>query len=37
MTMAAIASTIGIALGTTQGSWRPLPLIIDSLPSELVG
>lgn len=31
-TSAAIASTIGTARGTTQGSWRPLPFISVSLP-----
>ena len=33
MVMAAIASTIGTALGSTHGSCRPLALRIVSLPS----
>ena len=33
MVMAAIASTIGTALGSTHGSWRPLALRIVSFPS----
>ena len=34
ISIAAIASTIGIALGTTHGSCLPLPLITDSFPLE---
>lgn len=33
MVIAAIASTIGTALGTTQGSCLPVALIVVSLPS----
>ena len=34
-TIATIASTIGTALGTTHGSWRPLALKFTSCPSLL--
>ena len=33
MTIAAIASTIGTALGSTQGSWRPRAIKVVLLPS----
>lgn len=36
ITIAASASTIGTARGTTQGSWRPLPIISTSSPLEFI-
>jgi hypothetical protein len=34
-TIATMLSTIGTALGTTQGSWRPLALSSVSMPSRV--
>lgn len=35
MTRATMASTMGTARGTTQGSWRPRAISSTSLPSRL--